>query len=178
MARTINKVELLGRVGTAPEMQYTPNGTAVTKLRLATDRPRSNGDTDTDLARRDLLVEVGGSGERVRRQGAAHLRRRTPRTEHLGGRRRPAPPPHRGPRLRGRVPRLPQRQRRERRRRGGLALLARQPTTEIDARLSPGANTTGPLPPTGGGPASVLNDNEGGRHDPEETAQADRNPFG
>ena len=48
MARTINKVELLGRVGTDPEMQYTPNGTAVTKLRLATDRPRSNGDTDTD----------------------------------------------------------------------------------------------------------------------------------
>ena len=28
MARTINKVELLGRVGTEPEMQYTPNGTA------------------------------------------------------------------------------------------------------------------------------------------------------
>ena len=32
MARTINKVELLGRVGTDPEMQYTPR-TAVTKLR-------------------------------------------------------------------------------------------------------------------------------------------------
>ena len=43
MSRTINKVELLGRVGTDPEMTYTPNGTAVTKLRLATDRPRSNG---------------------------------------------------------------------------------------------------------------------------------------
>ena len=48
MARTINKVELLGRVGTDPEMRYTPNGTAVTQLRLATDRHRSNGDTDTD----------------------------------------------------------------------------------------------------------------------------------
>jgi len=44
MSRTINKVTLLGRVGTDPEMQYTPNGTAVTKLRLATDRNRSNGD--------------------------------------------------------------------------------------------------------------------------------------
>ena len=43
MARTINKVELLGRVGTDPEMQYTPNGTAVTKLRLATDRRRQDG---------------------------------------------------------------------------------------------------------------------------------------
>ena len=48
MARTINKVELLGRVGTEPEMRYTPNGTAVTQLRLATDRRRSNGETEAD----------------------------------------------------------------------------------------------------------------------------------
>ena len=48
MSRIINRVTLLGRVGTDPEMQYTPNGTAVTKLRLATDRNRSNGDTETD----------------------------------------------------------------------------------------------------------------------------------
>ena len=48
MARTINKVELLGRVGTDPEMQYTPNGTAVTKLRLATDRRRQDGEVDAD----------------------------------------------------------------------------------------------------------------------------------
>ncbi len=48
MAKTINKVELLGRVGTDPEMKYTPSGTAVTQLRLATDRPRQNGETETD----------------------------------------------------------------------------------------------------------------------------------
>lgn len=48
MSRTINKVELLGRVGTEPEMRYTPSGTAVTQLRLATDRPRQNGETETD----------------------------------------------------------------------------------------------------------------------------------
>ena len=48
MARTINKVELLGRVGIEPEMQYTPGGTAVTKLRLATDRYRRDGDDATD----------------------------------------------------------------------------------------------------------------------------------
>ena len=42
MARTINKVELLGRVGTDPEMSYTPGGTAVTKLR-AGDRPLPQG---------------------------------------------------------------------------------------------------------------------------------------
>ena len=48
MARTINKVEFLGRVGTEPEMQYTPNGTAVTKLRLATDRRRQDGEVEAD----------------------------------------------------------------------------------------------------------------------------------
>ena len=48
MARTINKVELLGRVGIEPEMKYTPGGTAVTKLRLATDRYRRDGEDATD----------------------------------------------------------------------------------------------------------------------------------
>ena len=48
MARTINKVELLGRVGTDPEMTYTQGGTAVTKLRLATDRYRKDAEPETD----------------------------------------------------------------------------------------------------------------------------------
>ena len=48
MARTINRVELLGRVGTDPEMRYTPGGTAVTSLRLATDRYRKDGEDETD----------------------------------------------------------------------------------------------------------------------------------
>ena len=34
MAKTINKVELLGRVGNDPEMRYTASGIAVTQLRL------------------------------------------------------------------------------------------------------------------------------------------------
>ena len=48
MSKTINRVELLGRVGTDPEMRYTPAGTAVTQFRLATDRPRQNGEVETD----------------------------------------------------------------------------------------------------------------------------------
>ena len=48
MARTINRIELLGRVGTDPEMHYAPSGTAVTKFRVATDRRRQNGETETD----------------------------------------------------------------------------------------------------------------------------------
>ena len=48
MAKTINKVELLGRVGADPEMRYTGSGTAVTQLRLATDRVRKGGESETD----------------------------------------------------------------------------------------------------------------------------------
>ncbi len=48
MSRTINRVELLGRVGAEPEVRYTPNGTAVTQLRVATDRNRQNGETEAD----------------------------------------------------------------------------------------------------------------------------------
>ena len=48
MAKTINKVELLGRVGADPEMRYTHGGTAVTQLRLATDRVRKGGENETD----------------------------------------------------------------------------------------------------------------------------------
>ncbi len=35
-------------MGTEPEMKYTPNGTAVTNLRLATDRYRRDGEDATD----------------------------------------------------------------------------------------------------------------------------------
>ena len=48
MAKTINKVELLGRVGSDPEMKYTASGVAVTQLRLATDRVRKGGESETD----------------------------------------------------------------------------------------------------------------------------------
>ena len=48
MARTINKVELLGRVGTDPEMKYTTGGNAVVQLRLATERRRQDGETEAD----------------------------------------------------------------------------------------------------------------------------------
>ena len=150
MARTINKVELLGRVGTEPEMQYTPGGTAVTKLRLATD-PLPQGRRGRDgLARRDVLGEVGGGRQRVRGQGPAHLRRGPSGAELMGGRGRPAPPPHRteGPRLRDRLPRRQQRQWRERGRRGGL------PTSNPAASTTARRNHEGRFPPTWGGPAS------------------------
>ena len=72
MARTINKVELLGRVGTDPEMQYTPGGTAVTKLRLATDRYRKEGENGTDWhnivawgKQAEAVNQYVGTGDRI-----------------------------------------------------------------------------------------------------------------
>ena len=38
MARDVNKVMLIGRLRTDPEMRHTPSGTAVTNLRMAVNR--------------------------------------------------------------------------------------------------------------------------------------------
>ncbi len=48
MSRTINRIELLGRVGTDPELRQTKSGTAVCRLRLATDRRNGSGESQTD----------------------------------------------------------------------------------------------------------------------------------
>ena len=73
MARTINKVELLGRVGTDPEMQHTSNGTAVTKLRLATERRHQDGEVEADWHNivvcwsktAEAVNEYVGKGDRI-----------------------------------------------------------------------------------------------------------------
>ena len=48
MSRTINRVELLGRVGADPDLKYSQNGTAICQFRMATDRRRQNGETEAD----------------------------------------------------------------------------------------------------------------------------------
>lgn len=45
MARDLNKVMLIGRLGTEPEMRYTANGKAVTNFRIAVNRLRRANDT-------------------------------------------------------------------------------------------------------------------------------------
>lgn len=42
MARSLNKVMLIGNLGADPEIKYTPNGTAVANLRIATSDNRKN----------------------------------------------------------------------------------------------------------------------------------------
>ena len=49
MAHTINRVELLGRVGSEPELRQTQSGLSVVQLRMATDRRSgSDGESQTD----------------------------------------------------------------------------------------------------------------------------------
>ncbi|MDE2895577.1 MAG: single-stranded DNA-binding protein [Chloroflexota bacterium] len=72
MSRTINRVELLGRVGSDPELRQTQGGTAVVQLRLATDRRRENGKDETDwhtvvcwAKQAEAVAEYVRKGERV-----------------------------------------------------------------------------------------------------------------
>ncbi|MCY3569020.1 MAG: single-stranded DNA-binding protein [Chloroflexi bacterium] len=73
MSRTINRVELLGRVGNDPELRRTQNGTSVAQLRLATDRRQNGaGETQTDwhtvvcwANQAEAVAEYVRTGERV-----------------------------------------------------------------------------------------------------------------
>ena len=49
MAFSVNWLHLVGRLGQDPEMRYTPEGHAVTRFSLATDRPTPTGaESETD----------------------------------------------------------------------------------------------------------------------------------
>jgi len=43
MPFSLNRAELIGRIGQVPEIRYTSDGQAVTKFSLATDRPAKPG---------------------------------------------------------------------------------------------------------------------------------------
>ena len=72
MSRTINRVELLGRVGADPELRQTQGGTAVVQLRLATVRRNGDGKDETDwhtvvcwAKQAEAVAEYVRKGERV-----------------------------------------------------------------------------------------------------------------
>ena len=49
MGFSINRAELIGRLGRDPDMRYTPEGHVVTKFSVATDRPTKPGaEPETD----------------------------------------------------------------------------------------------------------------------------------
>lgn len=67
MAKTLNRVELLGRLGKDAELKYTPNGTALANMNLATNQSWKDKDGNwkekTDWHRLvvwNKLAEVAG----------------------------------------------------------------------------------------------------------------------
>lgn len=47
MAKDLNKVMIIGRLGTDPEMRYTPSGSPVTTFRVATSRQWKDGNGES-----------------------------------------------------------------------------------------------------------------------------------
>lgn len=72
MSRTVNKIELLGRLGADPEVRNTNGGTSVANLRLATERRVREGEPETDwhtvvcwAGQADAVGRYLGKGDRV-----------------------------------------------------------------------------------------------------------------
>lgn len=84
MARGLNKVLLIGRLGADPEIRYTNEGTAVANFRLATNRPVKRGDQweeETDWHRvvvwgrqAEVCSQYLGKGRLVFVEGALRTR--------------------------------------------------------------------------------------------------------
>lgn len=72
MSRTVNKIELLGRLGADPDVRTTNSGTTVANLRLATERRVRDGEPETDwhtvvcwAGQADAVGRYLGKGDRV-----------------------------------------------------------------------------------------------------------------
>ena len=59
---TLNRVDIIGRLGRDPEMRYAQSGLAVTNISVATDRRRKDGESTTDWHR---VVCFGKTAEAV-----------------------------------------------------------------------------------------------------------------
>ncbi len=58
MSKDLNRVMLIGRLGTDPEMRYTPNGIAVTSFRMAVNRRARRGDESESRDETDWFTVV------------------------------------------------------------------------------------------------------------------------
>jgi len=77
MAKSVNKVILVGNVGQDPEVKYTASGVPVAKVSLATNerfKDRNDQAGQNRMAQRCGLAAFGGDRGRVRPQGIEALR--------------------------------------------------------------------------------------------------------
>jgi primosomal replication protein N len=92
MARGINKVILIGNLGADPETRYTPSGTAITSIRIATseswkDKQTGEAQERTEWHRIDFfgrLAEIAGEYLKKGRQVYVEGRLRTDEYEKDG----------------------------------------------------------------------------------------------
>lgn len=86
MARGLNKVLLIGRLGHDPEMRYTPSGKPLTKFRMASDRSWTTTDGEKKSETEWFNVVAWGKlaeicnqylkkGKQVYIEGRLHTRR-------------------------------------------------------------------------------------------------------
>jgi single-strand DNA-binding protein len=86
MARGLNKVMLIGRLGQDPEMRYTPSGKPLTKFRIAADRSWTTADGEKKTETEWFTVVAWGKlaeicnqylnkGKQVYIEGRLHTRR-------------------------------------------------------------------------------------------------------
>lgn len=86
MARGLNKVLLIGRLGQDPEMRYTPSGKPLTKFRMASDRSWTTSDGEKrsetewfNIVAWGKLAEICNQylkkGQQVYIEGRLHIRR-------------------------------------------------------------------------------------------------------
>ena len=63
MAAGLNKIMVIGNLGTDPEMRYTPSGKPVTTFRLATNRSyrAEDGERRDEDSERERREELGGA---------------------------------------------------------------------------------------------------------------------
>jgi single-strand DNA-binding protein len=64
MARGLNKVMLIGNLGGDPEIKYSPNGTAIANIKLATNERRKNREGEwEDATEWHRIVMLGKQAE-------------------------------------------------------------------------------------------------------------------
>lgn len=100
MAKDLNKVMIIGRLGADPELRYTQGGQAICSFRVASGRSwrdaGGNQHEDTEWFRVVAWDKLGGDLHPVPDQGQSGLCRGPAANAQVAGRNRPGSLQHRG----------------------------------------------------------------------------------